>query len=70
MLNHVAGVLLTDISDHLPVFLIIDALKDRVQNKKNYKKRYFTDNNTQCFINDLNATDWDVITLQDNVHGM
>ena len=39
--NHTAGVLITDISDHLPVFVVIDSLREKVQDKKSTHRARF-----------------------------
>ena len=65
-----SGILTTDISDHLPVFILIDqsrenSLYDRVSNIRN-----FSANNVHKFINDLNQTDWNFVTTMENVHSI
>ena len=66
--NHTTGILETDLSDHLPVFLIADTMHNHVQNKQIYKKRHITDTIIQHFIHDLSTSDWNVTAAQNNVH--
>ncbi len=68
LMNHSAGVLETDISDHLPVFLIVDSMYNNVQNRPKFKKRHINNNNIQQFVQELNATDWNLIFSQNNVN--
>ena len=62
--NHCAGDLITDISDHLPVFLVVDSIKKKFRTDSNLKRDY-SDENIEHFINDLNETDWSLITSHD-----
>ena len=49
--NHTAGVLISDISDHLPVFLIIDNSREKVHDERRCsKKRDFNGNNIEHLI--------------------
>ena len=59
--NHCAGVLVTDVSDHLPVFLVVDNIKKKFRTDSNLKRDY-SDENIEHFIDDLNETDWSFIT--------
>ena len=67
-LNHTAGVLVADISDHLPVFLIIDNFRESVQANIKPKRRVFDKSSIENFIHDLNEIDWDCIMLLNDVH--
>ena len=67
-MNHSAGVMETDISDHLPVFLIVSSWNNNVTNRQKFKKRLINDYNTQQFIHQLNTTDWKTIISQNNVN--
>ena len=69
--NHTAGVLVSDISDHLPVFLIIDDSFEKPQDVGRLgTKRVFNSNNTEHFVNDLNTTDWYFMTSLNDTHSM
>ena len=67
-LNHSAGILVTDISDHLPVFLIIDQFKEKNQGERKYVRRDFNMNNVKCFNDDLNETDWNFLKSPNDIH--
>jgi exonuclease III len=66
--NHHAGVLVTDISDHLPVFLVTDNLRENPQNERRNSKRDFSSNHIHNFVDELNQIDWSFITSLNNLH--
>ena len=66
MTTLITGVLVTDIhvSDHLPVFLVVDNIKKKFCIDSNLKRDY-SDENIEHFIDDLHETDWSFITSHD-----
>ena len=65
--EHLNGVILTDLSDHLPI-ISISNLKALGQNKAtvNYTTRIINDSSLQLFANDLQNYDWQsVLSLYD-----
>ena len=70
LVNHSTGVLITDITDHLPVFLVINKFKESHRTDRKFKKRNFNVSNVENYIHDLNATDWYLITSTNDLHCM
>ena len=66
--DHRTGILTTDISDHLPIFAIVDLYTTKKQFDVNYIKHDFSCTNIQHFIQDLHETNWDFITTSDDVN--
>lgn len=66
--DHKTGILLTDISDHLPVFAVINKDSRIYSVKSNTHRREFSDNSIQHFIKDLIDTNWDFIKNTDSVN--
>ena len=60
-----SGIVTVDVSDHLPIFCIVDTpLK-----KQNRQNTYFTDCNkfnTESYLHDIHTIDWNAITEQCN----
>ena len=65
-----SGVLMTDITDHLPVFLIVNSVKESHRTNKYSQKRNFNADNVENFIHDLNRSDWDSVTSINDIHRM
>ena len=69
--NHTAGVVISDISDHLPVFLNIDNSREKFHDERRCSnKRDFNGKNIEHFVNDLNSTDWSFMTSLNDIHDM
>ena len=66
----ISGVLIADIADHLPVFLVTDTLEKSTHTNTNCIKRVYGNNNIENFKRDLNKTDWDGITSSSDIHLM
>lgn len=60
--DHSSGILITDISDHLPVFLELDHLTKTVKGNSTFTKRHFTPNTINNFVHDINDKHWDFVT--------
>ena len=70
-LNNVAhsGILLTDISDHFPIFhLSLPNKSNHVGDKCNYKFRIFNTKNTERFQKLIDNISWDDVYEQSSVH--
>ena len=66
--DHKIGILLTDISDHLPVFTVINNYSTNISFNRNSSRRDFSDTNIQHFIQDLLDINWDFVTNFDSVN--
>ena len=58
----VSGILTIDISDHLPVFCMVD-IKLKMQNHEMYFRDYSTFN-ADSYLHDVYAIDWNAVTGQ------
>ena len=65
LINSFHGLLLTDISDHLPIFHIT---KDTLENNKDLEiiKRSFSQKNKQSFLSELSTMTWDSVITTEN----
>jgi hypothetical protein len=63
----VSGILITDISDHLPVFYVSSQKVENPTSKTILTSRQISDNNVENFKMDLLQTDWSSIYLSSNV---
>ena len=63
-----AGICLTDISDHFPIFLIIEEMKILDRSKKKII-RDFKNFQTETFRNDLQEINWDHLIDSNDVNG-
>ena len=62
------GICLTDISDHFPIFLIIEEMKIVDRSKKKVI-RDFKNFQTETFRNDLQEINWDHLIDSNGVNG-
>lgn len=60
-----SGILVTDISDHLPIFLIIN-LTIPPLNHNYFKTRVFNQNNIKNFVDSLNSMDWTSVYMDND----
>ena len=60
-----SGIVLVDISDHFPVFCMVDTPLKK-QNKQNMYARDYSKFNTDSYLHDIHTIDWNVITEQCN----
>lgn len=66
--NTVSGLLIVDISDHLPVFTAYDGdFKVNHPGERPTCRRLRTDENMNAFKNDLLAQNWDVVYKENDV---
>ena len=67
--NKISGLLVCDISDHLPVFTVIDYVyKNRTEKQKIFR-RIKTDKSINMLIQDLVSQNWDMIYNEKDVDG-
>ena len=59
----ISGILTTDISDHLPVFCMAD-IPLKKDNKQIYFRLNFSKFNSESYLQDIYAIDWNAITDQ------
>ena len=60
-----SGIVTVDISDHLPVFCMVDTLLKK-QNRQNMYFRDYSKFNTESYLHDIHTIDWNAITEQRN----
>ena len=53
-----SGVILTDISDHFPVYCVCESEISSSTNEQNKKKRDINENNIRIFLQSLESTEW------------
>lgn len=65
--NTISGLLVNDISDHLPVFIVYDNNYKSIQPVKKVEyKRARTEESIRTFNNDLMRQNWDIIYRDNN----
>ena len=60
-----SGIVTVDISDHLPVFCMVDTPLKK-QNRQNTYFRDYSKFNTESYLHDIHTIDWNAITEQCN----
>jgi exonuclease III len=66
--HQTSGIVLSDLSDHLPIFITTDLNVFRRENSsKETDVRHFTEQNMNYFKTELNKVDWDIVCHSNNV---
>ena len=60
-----AGILFNDITDHLPIFLLMST-QQKTQSSKRPKARIFSDKNIQKFVDELSTVNWNQVLNHNN----
>ena len=62
-----SGILISDISDHLPIFTILTSsyMQDDHDAQNSFKKRYINESNLQLFSSKLYESDWNIYDYND-----
>ena len=63
-----SGVILTDVSDHLTPFILINFKGDKPKSEMEYTKREINDENIKTFKLKLNSVDWSILNHIDDVN--
>ena len=67
--NTISGLLISDISDHLPVFIVYDNdYKTNLPDNKTVYRRVRTEVSITAFRNDLMAQNWDIVYSSNNIN--
>ena len=61
-------ILLEDISDHLPLLVLMKQIKMRNKEPLNFKSRALNDNKIKCINEELKRKDWNGILRSDDVN--
>ena len=65
----VGGILISDISDHLPIFSVIDCnYKNRIDKSKPHKRRLFSYETMGAFKNELTQRDWGEVLAENDAN--
>ena len=67
--NTISGLLINDISDHLPVFTIFDCNYKNKPDKQTEYKRVKSEESINTLKNDLMAQNWDIIYQANDIDG-
>ncbi len=66
--NQTSGIFMTDLSDHLPIFICTDLKTKKVVENNDVYVRHFTKENIEHFKKELNSVDWNVQCISTNVN--
>lgn len=67
--HQTSGVIMTDISDHLPVFITTDLKIYRTNTEEEIEFRQHTEQNVKCFKSSLSNVDWEAVCSSEDESG-